>query len=616
MDSTLIIKTGYNRIKAKFLRCIIAGAAFAVTATTVMMPNVASAETRSLKLYYVHTGERAEITFKKDGRYLKDGLQKLNVFLRDWRRNEPTKMDPRLFDLVWQVHKATGSSNYITVVSAYRSPATNSMLRSKTSGVAKNSQHTLGKAMDFFIPGVPLTKLRQLGIRYQIGGVGYYPKSGSPFVHLDVGGVRAWPRMSRKELLALFPDGKTVHIPSDGKPLPGYKQALAEVERRKSSGGDIVVASAAPSKKRNNNTLFGALFGGGADEEEDVSEDNIRAATPARRPATATAAPRPSAPTAPAVVPAPAPTPAEPLIAALPTRNVPLPVGAPRPAAPVAAVPAAPAQPAEPENIPFAVAAAPVEAQNNTIAHSIIPVPARRPATAVENAIAMAAAIDTETPVADAAPTMLTGFVPVPANRPTSLSGEVQMATASNNDAIADLLKNDQTAAALPVPANRSASQQVAALSSSQGELIAPPADDDFAPAKAVPATKPSAPAPQPVVAAHTAPKNNVQVASLNTQSRTTAKSAKPSANGAKATKAAIVQPATAPVSQLAMSSESVANAVPVTNPVLRNDAMREAPAMVYTAGFQRDIPTTDRANSFSGQAVTFLSVAKFKTAN
>lgn len=606
MDSTLIIKTGYNRIKAKFLRCIIAGAALAVTATTVMMPNVASAETRSLKLYYVHTGERAEITFKKNGRYLKDGLQKLNVFLRDWRRNEPTKMDPRLFDLVWQVHKASGSSNYITVVSAYRSPATNSMLRSKTSGVAKNSQHTLGKAMDFFIPGVQLSKLRQLAIRYQVGGVGYYPKSGSPFVHLDVGGVRAWPRMSRKELLALFPDGKTVHIPSDGKPLPGYKQALAEVERRKSSGSNIVVASAAPSKKRSA-TLFGALFGGGADEEEDVNDDNMRAATPARRPAAV--APRPSAPTAPAVVPA------EPLIAALPARNVPLPVGAPRPAAPVAAVAAAPAQPAEPDNIPFAVAAAPVEAQNNAIAHSIIPVPARRPATAVENAIAMAAAIEPSEQIADAAPAMLTGFVPVPANRPASLSGEVQMAAVSNNDAIADLLKNEQAATTMPVPASRSASQQLAAIAS-QGELIAPPADDDFAPAKTVPASKPAAAAPAPVIAAKETPKNNVQVASLNTQSRTTAKSAKPSANRAKTNKAAIVQPATAPVSQLAMSSESVANAVPVTNPVLRNDAMREAPAMVYTAGFQRDIPSTDRASSFSGQAVTFLSVAKFKTAN
>lgn len=124
----------------------------AAAVVTVLAPSQASAETRTLRLYYVHTGEKAEITFKRDGRFLPDGLKKLNVFLRDWRRNEPTKMDPRLFDLVWQVYRSSGSSQYITVVSAYRSPATNNMLRSKTSGVAKKSQHTLGRAMDFSFP--------------------------------------------------------------------------------------------------------------------------------------------------------------------------------------------------------------------------------------------------------------------------------------------------------------------------------------------------------------------------------------------------------------------------------------------------------------------------------
>ncbi|WP_411431192.1 DUF882 domain-containing protein, partial [Brucella melitensis] len=131
---------------------ISAGLAIAAVAM-VVLPSQASAETRSLKLYYVHTGEKAEIAFKKDGRFLPDGLKRLNVFLRDWRRNEPTRMDPRLFDLIWQVYQSTGSREYITVVSAYRSPATNAMLRSSTRGVAKKSQHMLGRAMDYFIPG-------------------------------------------------------------------------------------------------------------------------------------------------------------------------------------------------------------------------------------------------------------------------------------------------------------------------------------------------------------------------------------------------------------------------------------------------------------------------------
>ena len=164
----------------------------------------AFAETRSLKLYYIHTKEKAEIVFKRNGRYDKAGLNKLNRFLRDWRRNEPTNMDPRLFDLVWEVYQQVGARDYINVVSAYRSPATNDMLRRTRGGQAKKSQHTLGKAMDFYIPGVSLSKLRATAMKLQGGGVGYYPKSGSPFVHLDVAGVRAWPRMSRPELVKLF----------------------------------------------------------------------------------------------------------------------------------------------------------------------------------------------------------------------------------------------------------------------------------------------------------------------------------------------------------------------------------------------------------------------------
>ena len=77
----------------------------------------------------------------------------------------------------------------------------------------------LGKAMDVFIPGVSLATLRAAAMRHQVGGVGYYPTSGSPFVHMDTGGVRAWPRMTRAQLKQVFPDGKTLHLPVDGKPL-------------------------------------------------------------------------------------------------------------------------------------------------------------------------------------------------------------------------------------------------------------------------------------------------------------------------------------------------------------------------------------------------------------
>ena len=145
------------------------------------------------------------------------------------------------------------------------------MLRSKSSGVAKNSLHMQGKAIDFYIPGVELSKLRAIGLRMQAGGVGFYPTSGSPFVHMDTGSVRHWPRMSRKQLIAVFPQGNTIHVPSDGKPLPGYQQALAEYKARKASGAIAVASTAAPPTTSEPMVLAAA------------DEDEANAAAPPRR---------------------------------------------------------------------------------------------------------------------------------------------------------------------------------------------------------------------------------------------------------------------------------------------------------------------------------------------
>ncbi len=241
----------------------------------------ASAEDRSLKLYFGHTGERAIITYKRDGVFDQAGLKQLNQFLRDWRRNESIKMDPRLFDVVWEVYRRSGATDYINVVSGYRSPNTNALLRTRSSGVAKESQHTRGKAMDFFIPGVKLATLRGLAMQIQGGGVGYYPTSGSPFVHVDVGGVRAWPRMSRQELVQLFPNGKTLHIPSDGNPLPGYETAVAEYKRRGATSS-FQLASAADGKAKRKGSFLAALFGTDEVEEEDDAADSAVPATTKR----------------------------------------------------------------------------------------------------------------------------------------------------------------------------------------------------------------------------------------------------------------------------------------------------------------------------------------------
>ncbi|HEY1748040.1 MAG TPA: DUF882 domain-containing protein [Xanthobacteraceae bacterium] len=205
---------------------------------------IAEGDTRTISMHHMHTGEDITITFKRDGRYDEAALEKISWFLRDWRKEQQTRMDPHLIDLVWEVQRESGSKEPIWVVCGYRSPETNAMLRRHSNGVARFSQHILGHAMDFYIPGVPLDQLRAIGLRLQRGGVGFYPTSGSPFVHMDTGGIRHWPRMTREQLVRVFPDGRTVHIPTDGKPLAGYALALADIKKRGDSPSDASLDAA------------------------------------------------------------------------------------------------------------------------------------------------------------------------------------------------------------------------------------------------------------------------------------------------------------------------------------------------------------------------------------
>jgi uncharacterized protein YcbK (DUF882 family) len=247
------------------------GASVGLAALVVVLGNrgletaEANGDTRTLTLHHLHTDENITITYKRDGRFDDDALKKLDHFLRDWRKNESTHMDPRLYDVIWEVAREFGKDKVIQVVCGYRSPATNAMLRRRSSGVAQFSQHTLGKAMDFYIQGASLEEIREAGLRLQRGGVGYYPTSGSPFVHLDVGSVRHWPRMTHEQLARVFPDGRTVHIPADGQPLSGYAQALADIQKRGASV-PLQASLATAGSARPKNTLA-SLFH--ADDEED-----------------------------------------------------------------------------------------------------------------------------------------------------------------------------------------------------------------------------------------------------------------------------------------------------------------------------------------------------------
>ena len=246
---------------------------------------VANGDTRAITLQHTHRHDTVTVTFKRNGRYDEDGLKKLNYFLRDWRNDEQTRMDPQLFDILWEVTREVNTTEPIRIVSSYRSPATNAMLRRRSRGVAQFSQHMLGKAIDFNIPGVAIEDLRAAGMRLQRGGVGFYPGS---FVHVDVGSVRHWPRMTHDQLARVFPSGRTVHVPSNGQPLSGYAMALADIEKRGSSPSSVSLAAArnsgqigedrvAMAAKPRKGNILAKLFGFSTDDEED--EDTVAPAT-------------------------------------------------------------------------------------------------------------------------------------------------------------------------------------------------------------------------------------------------------------------------------------------------------------------------------------------------
>ncbi len=171
------------------------------------------AEERTIAMYHIHTQETVRITFKRDGKYIPEGLRQINHFMRDWRRDMEIKMDPALIDLIWELHEELGSKEPVHLICGYRSAATNEMLRRTVGRPGEQSRHITGQAADLMFPDVPLKQLRYSALVRERGGVGFYPRSGFPFVHVDTGNVRHWPRMPRTELAVLFPSGHSLHVP-------------------------------------------------------------------------------------------------------------------------------------------------------------------------------------------------------------------------------------------------------------------------------------------------------------------------------------------------------------------------------------------------------------------
>src|SRR5262249_3759091 len=133
-------------------------------------------------------------------------------------------------------------------------------------------------------PGVQLDALRAAGLRQQRGGVGFYPTSGSPFVHLDVGNVRMWPRMSHDQLAKVFPDGRTIHVPSDGHPLKNYALALADVQKRGSTEPPQPARDAARTAGVDANVADRPRKVASLRNNRDEDEDSEAAAAPAPAP--------------------------------------------------------------------------------------------------------------------------------------------------------------------------------------------------------------------------------------------------------------------------------------------------------------------------------------------
>ncbi len=143
-----------------------------------------------ISLWNTHTWERYSGVYRVGNRYLPDAFAEITSVLRDYRTNETFPIDPRVIDILSVVHRVSGSRYPYKVLSGYRSPKTNAMLHRASEGVAKNSLHMSGRAIDSRIADVDTSKLRDIAKRLRAGGVGYYPSSD--FVHMDSGSFRTW----------------------------------------------------------------------------------------------------------------------------------------------------------------------------------------------------------------------------------------------------------------------------------------------------------------------------------------------------------------------------------------------------------------------------------------
>lgn len=187
-------QTGTSRLTRRALL-----GAFAATAV-VAAPSYTNAagflrgggDIRRLKMYSGRTGERIDTIYWIEGEYIREALREIAVFMRDWRNGKALAIDTRTIDIMAAAHNLLDASEPYLLLSGYRSPETNAMLRSRSSGVARNSLHLRGQAADLRLSSRSVGQIARAAASCRAGGVGRY--SGSNFVHMDCGPVRSWGR--------------------------------------------------------------------------------------------------------------------------------------------------------------------------------------------------------------------------------------------------------------------------------------------------------------------------------------------------------------------------------------------------------------------------------------
>lgn len=164
-----------------------------VSMVTPLLPSKsvqASQKVWDVSFRQVHTGESFSGAYRVGDKYLPEAFERINYFLRDFRTGDAFPMDPRVIDILSLVQDGTGKGTPLEILSGYRTPKTNAMLRRVSEGVARNSFHMYGQAVDIRMPGFGTRKLSHVAKNLRAGGVGYYPKSH--FVHVDTGDIRSW----------------------------------------------------------------------------------------------------------------------------------------------------------------------------------------------------------------------------------------------------------------------------------------------------------------------------------------------------------------------------------------------------------------------------------------